>query len=448
MPNKILQFFKAGENQSQLVDQNKIDSQYSKYRKEILASIIVLYGFGYTCRLALSVVKKPLIDSGLFSIGDLGLVGSAYFYGYALGKFFNGFFADYANVRRFFTFGLITSGLINVSMGLNQSLLLWVVFWFLNGWVQGIGAPSCAIALTNWFSTKERGRYYGIWSTAHSIGEGLTFIGSAALVNYFSWRAGFIGPGILLIIITIVGYKYLQESPKSLGLPSVGSWKKELDTKPLLKNFNEVMNNQLMIIKYPSIWILGLASSTMYITRYAINSWGILYLQEIRGYSLIEAGSIIGLNTFTGILGCVAYGFISDKYFDARRPPVTLMFGLVEIASLFLIFFGPESTVVLIIAFLIYGFTLSGLLAVLGGLFAIDIAPKNISGAAMGFIGLFSYIGAGIQEKISSLLIKTPEIDNTSAALYSFDDAILFWIFASVVSFLLSLTLWNKKITG
>ena len=448
MPNKILQFFKAGENQSQLVDQNKIDSQYSKYRKEILASIIVLYGFGYTCRLALSVVKKPLIDSGLFSIGDLGLVGSAYFYGYALGKFFNGFFADYANVRRFFTFGLITSGLINVSMGLNQSLLLWVVFWFLNGWVQGIGAPSCAIALTNWFSTKERGRYYGIWSTAHSIGEGLTFIGSAALVNYFSWRAGFIGPGILLIIITIVGYKYLQESPKSLGLPSVGSWKKELDTKPLLKNFNEVMNNQLMIIKYPSIWILGLASSTMYITRYAINSWGILYLQEIRGYSLIEAGSIIGLNTFTGIIGCVAYGFISDKYFDARRPPVTLMFGLVEIASLFLIFFGPESTVVLIIAFLIYGFTLSGLLAVLGGLFAIDIAPKNISGAAMGFIGLFSYIGAGIQEKISSLLIKTPEIDNTSAALYSFDDAIFFWIFASVVSFLLSLTLWNKKTTG
>ena len=218
--------------------------------------------------------------------------------------------------------------------------------------------------------------------------------------------------------------------------------------KPLLKNFNEVMNNQLMIIKYPSIWILGLASSTMYITRYAINSWGILYLQEIRGYSLIEAGSIIGLNTFTGIIGCVAYGFISDKYFDARRPPVTLMFGLVEIASLFLIFFGPESTVVLIIAFLIYGFTLSGLLAVLGGLFAIDIAPKNISGAAMGFIGLFSYIGAGIQEKISSLLIKTPEIDNTSAALYGFDDAIFFWIFASVVSFLLSLTLWNKKITG
>ena len=448
MPTNILRFFRAGEYQPQLVDQNKIASKYLKYRKEVLASIIVLYGFGYTCRLALSVVKKPLIDSGVFSIGDLGLVGSSYFYGYALGKFFNGFFADYANVKRFFTFGLITSGLINISMGLSQSLILWVVFWFLNGWVQGIGAPSCAIALTNWFSPKERGRYYGIWSTAHSIGEGLTFIGSAALVDYFSWRAGFIGPGILLIIITIIGYRYLQDSPKSLGLPSVGSWKIETDTKLISKNFKEVLNNQLKIIKYPSIWILGLASSTMYVTRYAINSWGILYLQEIRGYSLIEAGSIIGLNTFTGIIGCVAYGFISDKYFDARRPPVTLMFGVVEIVSLFLIFFGPDSTFVLTIAFLIYGFTLSGLLAVLGGLFALDIAPKNISGAAMGFIGLFSYIGAGIQEKISSVLIKTSVLNNTSTLVYDFDDAVLFWVFASVISFLLSLTLWNKKVSG
>ena len=447
MFNKVLYFFKAEKYRVPLVDQNKIASQYSKYRKEVLASIIILYGFGYTCRLALSIVKKPLIDNGIFSISELGLVGSSYFYGYALGKFFNGFLADYANIKRFFTFGLIVSGFINISMGLNQSIILWVIFWFINGWVQGIGAPSCAITLTNWFSPKERGRYYGIWSTAHSIGEGLTFIGAAALVDYFSWRAGFIGPGILLIIVTVIGYRFLQDSPKGLGLPSIASWKKETDIKPISKNFKDVLNNQLKIIKYPSIWILGLASSTMYVTRYAINSWGILYLQEIRGYSLVEAGSLIGLNTFTGILGCVAYGFISDKYFNARRPPVTLMFGIVEIASLFLIFFGPDSTVVLTIAFLIYGFSLSGLLAVLGGLFAIDIAPKNISGAAMGFIGLFSYIGAGLQEKISSLLIKTSTENDTSALLYNFDDAIIFWISASIVSFLLSLALWNKKIS-
>ena len=151
MFTKVLYFFKAEKYRVPLVDQNKIASQYSKYRKEVLASIIILYGFGYTCRLALSIVKKPLIDNGIFSISELGLVGSSYFYGYALGKFFNGFLADYANIKRFFTFGLIVSGFINISMGLNQSIMLWVIFWFINGWVQGIGAPSCTITLTHCF---------------------------------------------------------------------------------------------------------------------------------------------------------------------------------------------------------------------------------------------------------------------------------------------------------
>ena len=112
-----------------------------------------------------------------------------------------------------------------------------------------------------------------------------------------------------------------------------------------------------------------------------------------------------------------------------------MLFGIAEIASLYLIFYGPQSTLVLTIAFIIYGFTLSGLLAVLGGLFAIDIAPKNITGAAMGFIGLFSYIGAAIQEKISSVLIQTTQSDLSPDIIYNFDDVIVFWISASIISF-------------
>ena len=38
------------------------------------------------------------------------------------------------------------------------------------------------------------------------------------------------------------------------------------------------------------MWVVAVASALMYVTRYAINSWGVLYLQEIRGYSLVDAG--------------------------------------------------------------------------------------------------------------------------------------------------------------
>ena len=74
MSVKIIDFFKAGPEKPVVYDKSEIESKYNQYRREILASIILLYGFGYTCRLALSVVKKPLIDSGIFSILDLVLL--------------------------------------------------------------------------------------------------------------------------------------------------------------------------------------------------------------------------------------------------------------------------------------------------------------------------------------------------------------------------------------
>ncbi|MEE9572420.1 MAG: MFS transporter, partial [Candidatus Neomarinimicrobiota bacterium] len=199
--------------------------------------------------------------------------------------------------------------------------------------------------------------------------------------------------------------------------------------------------------KMPALWILGIASAAMYMTRYAINSWGILYLQEAKGYTLIESGAILSLNTFAGIIGCVAFGYISDKFFSARRPPVTLIFGVIEILALFIIFYSPPGSVLLLtIAFFIYGFTLSGLLAVLGGLFAIDISPKKAAGAVMGFIGVFSYIGAGLQDQISGFLIDTNSIAIDGVLIYNFNPVIIYWIGSSVVSMILATTLWRAKV--
>ena len=185
----------------------------------------------------------------------------------------------------------------------------------------------------------------------------------------------------------------------------------------------------------------------MYVTRYAINSWGFVYLTEAKGYSLVEAGAILGLNTVAGILGCVAYGFISDMVFKARRPPVTLIFGIIEVAALFVIFYSPPGhTVMLTTAFAVYGFTLSGLLAVLGGLFAIDIVPKKAAGAAMGFIGIFSYFGAGFQDQISGILIDRGTTVIDGVRHYDFSNVIVFWIGGSIISLILATTLWRVRV--
>jgi len=427
----------------------------------VIVIITLCYGLGYVCRLALNVVKKPLMDAGVFTPEEMGIVGSTLLYGYALGKLTNGFLADHAHVGRFFAAGLFLSAMAN--FGMSQSDLVWLsaLLWGLNGWFQGFGAPSCVVAMAGWYSNHERGRCYGIWSTAHSIGEGLTYLGIAWLVAMppkglgLDWQWGFWTPAIVCVFAALLVLRFLPERPRVLGLPSVADWRNDHAASIASANHakESVWRTQLRILAIPSIWILALASASMYVTRYAINSWGNVYLQEIRGFDLFDANLFIFFNTAAGILGCLAYGFISDKWFNARRPPSNLMFGSMELLPLFVIFWGPNDPVILATALVVYGFGLSGILASLGGLFAIDIAPKRVAGAAMGFIGIFSYVGAGMQDYISGKLISDSEIVFSFSVqervvkvfLYDYSDPIIFWVGASVMSIILAASLWNVR---
>lgn len=414
----------------------------------IMSAITIGYGVAYTCRLGLSVVKKPVIDGNIFTAEELGLIGSAIFYGYAFGKLVNGFLADHSNMKRFLATGVLVSALINLLMGWSTLLWVWVMLWALNGWFQGFGAPGGVVSLTQWYSNRERGRFYGLWSTAHSLGEGLTFVGSSVLVAWLGWRGGFIGPGAICVIMAIAMYFMLQDRPATLGLPPVADWKNDhgvpvnSGSKP-----KSTWALQLSVLKMPAIWVLAMASATMYMTRYGLNSWGILYLQEEKGYSTLQAGVLMGLNPVAGILGCLAFGFISDKVFAARRPPMNLICALMEVGALCMMFFSPPgSPVLLSVAFLLYGFSINGLVTSLGGLFAVDLSPKKAAGAAMGFIGVFSYIGAALQEKISGNLIGKGTTIVDGVRHYDFNAVFLFWIGASTISLVLAAMLWRAKV--
>jgi OPA family sugar phosphate sensor protein UhpC-like MFS transporter len=97
--------------------------------------------------MSLSVVKQPLIDEGVLSAGQLGLIGSALLFVYAVGKFMNGFIADYCNIRRFMATGLFVSALVNLIMGVLgfmqgtaglSTVLIFISFailWGINGWM-------------------------------------------------------------------------------------------------------------------------------------------------------------------------------------------------------------------------------------------------------------------------------------------------------------------------
>lgn len=446
MIGRVLSAFATAADAPLMQDQAKIDALYRQNRIRVMLAITLGYGLIYTCRLAIGMVKPQMIDAGIFTPAEFGLIGSALFYTYALGKLTNGFLADHANMKIFLTFGFLVSAICNFAMGFADTLVIAMVIWGINGWFQGFGAPGGVVAMTAWFSNKERGRAYGVWSTAHSVGEGLTFFVIGAVVAYFGWRWGYFVPALIGLGAAAMMYFMVQDRPRTMGLPTIADWKNDHLAESEASKSKSTLKLQFSILAIPTIWVLALASLANYITRYAINSWGPLYLQEARGFDEIMSGTMLMISTLAGIAGSILYGIVSDKFFDARRPPANLLFSVIEIIGLGLIFFGPTNVPTLILGMIMFGLGLTGLVASLGGLFAVDICPKRVAGAAMGVIGVFSYIGAAIQENVSGVLIQQHSHMVGADRIYDFGPVIWFWVGSSVVSMLLAASLWRAKL--
>jgi len=97
------------------------------------------------------------------------------------------------------------------------------------------------------------------------------------------------------------------------------------------------------------------------------------------------------------------------------------------------------------VAMLVHGFAIGILITFLGGLMAVDIAHKKAAGAAMGLIGIASYIGAGMQELISGILISGSKVEVNNVASYDFTIARYFWLGAAFFSAITVLFVWNTK---
>lgn len=479
--SKIIQFFSSGPDRPAMeVEPEKLRRIFKRNRISVFLAITLGYGIYYVGRLNFAVVKPDLLYGKILTSTQMGIIDSALLLAYAIGKLTNGFIADRANIKRFMSIGLLLVGIINLILGMTTMFIVFVVLWALNGWFQSIGAPSSIVSLANWFSPRERGTWYGLWCISHDIGGAINMIFTTVLVAALGWHWGFWAPGILCIVSAFVLYLTLRDRPQTYGLPPVAEFRN--DPSPVAKKVDSVNHLQAEVLKNPNVWALGLSSALMYITRYGMYSWAILFLHEARGYSLIEAGVLMSVLFVASMIGEAASGLISDVFFNANRNVPCLIFGLLETACLAAFLLIPDGGRVLDYALMGgIGLALGVLVSFLGGLMAVDIVPPRAAGAAAGVVGMFSYVGAAIQGTASGWLIdyaktdvSTPVSLNpnklaealstvgidlksatnpavfdqaydviTTSTIFDFNPVLLFWTISGGLSVVVALFVWN-----
>lgn len=392
----VWNIFKPAPHIPKIEDDAEVKKQYKYWRLRIFYSMYIGYAFYYFTRKSFTFAMPSLMENLGFDESQLGFLGTVLAITYGISKFTSGILSDKSNPRYFMSIGLILTGIMNIFFGMSSSLLMFALFWGLNGWFQGWGWPPCARLLTHWYSQKERGTWWGFWNTSHNVGGLLIPIIAAFAAQVWGWRAAMFLPGVLCIFAGFFLMNRLRDTPQSLGLPTIENFKEDYSasrsTEERELSVKEILFEYVLKNKY--IWILALSYFFVYVIRQSVNDWTALFLVKQKGYSQIGAAASVSLFEVGGFLGSLVAGWSSDKIFSGKRGPINVIFTFAALLALVAFVFVPgghdylDSVLLFCIGFSIFGPQM------LIGVAAAELSHKKAAASSTGFVGCFAYLGA------------------------------------------------------
>lgn len=406
---KLFRFLAPAPHAALLSDPKQIQSNYLFWRMRIFLGIYIGYIFFYLARKSMTFAIPAMLEMG-YTKSEMGMLATVISLSYGFSKFMSGILADRSNPRTFMAIGLILAGLMNICFSFCTSMIFFCLFTALNGYFQAWGAMASIRQLTHWFSQKERGRWWGIWTTAQNVGISSIAIFAAFLAEYqFGWRMSLWIPGILCILSGFFILRILGDTPQSVGLPRIEEFKNDFPLGDISEE-NRLTAREILftyVLNNPLMWLLGFTYFFNYVIRQAVTDWGVLYLIETRNYPILEASACIVLFEAGGFAGSLLSGWISDLIFKGLRGPVAAIFSVLLICFLMGLHFLPHasywinSTFYFMIGFVIYGLQCEI------GIFASELTHKKASATANGFVGWIGYLGAAVAGWPLSMVCQT-----------------------------------------
>ncbi|MNX47064.1 Regulatory protein UhpC [compost metagenome] len=407
-----------------------------RWRVQIFLITWVAYAAFYFTRKAFSVAKLGIGEDPDFMLEKavMANLDALYLTAYAVGQFLWGNFSDRFGPRVVVLSGLVISAAAALLMGTYATLPIFVSCMLVQGFAQSTGWSGLCKNVGSFFSTSERGRVLGYWSTSYAFG-GLVatpFAGWWAYQAYHDWRIAFISSAVVVLVVAVLFYFLQRNRPEDVGLPAV-----EIEIEPVS---GVVVPRESMwagirtVMKNRTVLVLGLAYFMLKPARYAILLWGPVIIYE-RMPEIGKVASAIVPTSFelAGLVGPILIGIASDKYFGARRIPACVLSLVVLTVCLGLFVPAMQSGSLYMVVGLLFmmGLTLYGPDSMISGSAAIDFGSKDGAASAAGFVNGCGSVGAVLGGLLPGY----------------FDTITVFMVFtgAAILAILMLLPFWNSR---
>ncbi len=317
----------------------------------------------------------------------LGVLGSAYFYAYAIMQLPTGLMADSWGPRKTVSSFFILAGIGSILMGVAPSLPVAVLGRIL----VGIGVSTVFVCnfklLSEWFTVRQ----FVIMGAAFMAMGGLGALSSSAplawISNAIGWRMTLIGVGVITLAMAGLVYGFVRNRPAEMGLAPINPGGEAAAEKIGL------MDGMKMVVFSGRFWPIAIWAFCVVGISFAVGGlWGGPYLMHVYGLSKTAAGGVLSTFALALIFGSPVIGWLGNRF---GRKPVLIGCSMVLMAVCGLMSWLVDTLSLPALYTLFFCFFVTG--GAIGPVIATvskELFPISISGTSVGVVNLFPFAGA------------------------------------------------------
>ncbi|MGN0458645.1 MAG: MFS transporter [Eubacterium sp.] len=357
-----------------------------KKSRLIVIALWVIYASAYFGRTCYSAAIASVVSDGIYTKGQIGLVGTAFFICYGAGQIISGIAGDRVNPFAMVLLGALGSSVCCFSMAFTKSLVLMAVIWGANGIFQSMLWAPLLRVFSQTINSKLREKAVLNIALSLPVGTVCAYLCSTIIIKYSSWNNIFICGGAVILAAFLFGLLSVLSSEKSMTRSSVKNEKRDENARSGF--LPVIVSSGLLIIIIPS-FLHGMM-------RDGITNWVPTMITE--EYGVLPSFSVF-LTVVLPIFNAFGAYIITPLYKklgcnEMKTAGICAIFALIPM--ILLLFIGKIPVTASIILLALTTMSMYSLNYLIISRVPVRFAENGHTSSATGLLNSFAYIGCAV----------------------------------------------------
>ena len=360
-----------------------------KKSRVVVIVLWLVYASAYFGRTCYSAAIASIVNDGIYSKADIGIVGTVFFVCYGVGQIVNGILGDRINPFKMVLFGAFLSGICCISIAFAESISAMSVIWGANGIFQSmLWSPLLRI----YSETIHKGlRHKAVLNIALSlpVGTVCSYLVSTFIIKYTSYKYVFISGGIVIFIMFLIAF---------LSFLSIRNGIAKERRAVLLSADNDTpeKTNLWKVILLSGLFVILVPSFFHGMMRDGITNWVPTMITEVYGVSpSLSTFLTIALPIFNAF-GAYAVTPLYKKFGENEMKTAGATAAVALVPMLLLMLIGKVSVFVAVLLLALTTASMYALNYLIISRVPVRFASYSCTSSISGILNSFAYIGCSV----------------------------------------------------